>query len=635
MSSGHRNAGDVAGALGAYEIAPAIMLACEGNDMVLASANEAAREAFGERCELGRPMREIASEIDSGTIELMDDMVGAVYATGRSTSRSAHRVQVHEEDREPVEVFWDLTVSPWFADDGSVRGVLAHGVDVTDATRAVRSDELAHGLLHDVVAMQDALLPEWLPVLPGVEVAGRYLLAESELVAGGDWYDALGLGDGRIALVVGDIAGHGVAASAAMGRLRTVLQERLTSGAGLGEVMVALDAFAHSVPEASSATVCVVVLDPATGELEYCTAGHPPPLVVRPDGRSLYLRHSGAAPLSTTGQMTVAVDHVDRGDLLLLFTDGLLARPRRTPAASTVELGQVAADAATSASGRPAPGRADHVCQQALEQMTRRAGYADDIAVLVAEVTEPPRPLHLDVAADAAAVPHVLDGLATWLESMHVRDLDHIVVQHAVDELVTNVVEHAYTATDRSGRLTVDAALLASGEVEIHFADTGSWLSPESPQVRGRGRGLTIVRGMVDRLIVRGTVDGTVVTIRHRLSRHAHMLTGTSTTVTSPEEALTVSAETTCLRLAGCLDRAGLDDLQDALDDLDDPHRVVLDLGQVTRLPSHAVQALHLASRDAADRGQDLVLYAPAGTTAQQVLELVRLPYVLTEPGLA
>ena len=95
---------------------------------------------------------------------------------------------------------------------------------------------------------------------------------------------------------------------------------------------------------------------------------------------------------------------------------------------------------------------------------------------------------------------------------------------------------------------------------------------------------------------------------------------------------MTVSADATRLRLAGCLDRAGLDDLQGALDDLDDPDRVVLDLERVTRLPSHAVQALHLASRDAADRGQDLVLYALAGTTAQQVLELVRLPYVLTDP---
>ncbi len=198
-----------------------------------------------------------------------------------------------------------------------------------------------------MVTLQDALLPQWLPVLPGVEIAGRYLLAQSESAAGGDWYDAVGLGRGRVALIVGDVVGHGVAAASVMGQLRAVLHERLTSGSDLGDAMLALDAFARHIPDARAATLCVAVLDSSTGRLDYCTAGHPPPLVVRP-GASLarYLRHSGAAPLATTGEMTVAVDHVDRGDLVVLYTDGLLARPGRGLASSTVELGQVAVDAA-------------------------------------------------------------------------------------------------------------------------------------------------------------------------------------------------------------------------------------------------------------------------------------------------
>jgi anti-sigma regulatory factor (Ser/Thr protein kinase)/anti-anti-sigma regulatory factor len=631
MTSGDGNSGDLAGALGAYEKAPAIMLACEGDDMVLASANEAARVAFGDRCEFGRPVREMAPEVDQRTFELMDDMVVSVFATGRSITKPAHRVQVRAEDHAPFEVFWDLTFSPWFADDGSVRGVLAHGIDVTGTPRTGREPAER---LHEVVALQDALLPGWLPVLPGVEIAGRYLLAESELVAGGDWYDAMGLADGRVALVVGDVAGHGVSASAAMGRLRAVVEERLISGADLGQVMLALDSFASCVPEAYAATVCVLVLDPRTGELEYCTAGHPPPLVVRPDGRSHYLRHSGAAPLATTGEMSVARDHVECGDLVLLYTDGLLVRPGRSPARSTVELGQVAADAAASVRQPGSPGVADRVCQQALEAMTRRSGYADDIAVLVAEVIQPSVPLHLELAADAAAVPRVLDALATWLESLRVRELDHIVVQHAVDELVTNVVDHAYATARRPGRLTIDAQLLPTGEVEITFVDRGSWVPPHGGH--GRGHGLRMVRGMVDRLVVRGTEAGTVAIVRHRLSRPAWMLTGSTTPVgrqfAEVDEAFTLAADDTCLHLAGSLDRTGLDDLRGALDDVADVGRVVLDLEGVTRLPSSAVQVLHVASRDAADRGQDLVLYAPAGTTAQQVLELVRLPYVLTEP---
>ena len=272
------------------------------------------------------------------------------------------------------------------------------------------------------------------------------------------------------------------------------------------------------------------------------------------------------------------------------------------------------------------------MCEQALELMTRRTGYADDIAVLVAEVTEAPPPLHLELTADAAAVPRVLDALATWLESMHVRDLDHMVVQHAVDELVTNVVEHAYPDGGPVGRITIDAALLGTGEVEIRFADDGGWVPPRTGT--GRGRGLSLVRGMVDRLVVQGAAGGTVAQVRHRLSRPARMLTGASvqdpassasrdarwrptpTGSMSPARS-TRSVSTTCaVPSTTSRTAAGWCSTCEG----------------VTRLPSSAVQALHVASRDAADRGQDLVLYAPAGTTAQHVLELVRLPYVLAEP---
>ena len=205
-------------------------------------------------------------------MELMDDMAGTVFATGRSVTRPAHRVQVQEQDRQPFEVFWDVTFSPWFADDGSVRGVLFHGVDVTDATRGGR---MAPDSLRDVVALQDALLPDWLPVLPGVEIAGRYLLAENELMAGGDWYDAIGVPAVAWPWSSATSPGHGVAASAAMGRLRAVAQERLISGAGLEQVMLALDSFARCIPEASAATICVLVLDPVSGEVRVLH-GRPP-----------------------------------------------------------------------------------------------------------------------------------------------------------------------------------------------------------------------------------------------------------------------------------------------------------------------------------------------------------------------
>jgi anti-sigma regulatory factor (Ser/Thr protein kinase)/anti-anti-sigma regulatory factor len=632
MNAGQWDSGDVSGALGAYASAPAVMLAFEGCDaehLVLASANDAARAAFGDLCEYGRRAHEMAPGVDRGTHDLVNAMVGTAVSTGRSVTRPAHRVRVEETGSEASEVFWDLTISPWYDEDGSMRGVLAHGVDVTERTRARRQ---VPDPLHDVVSMQDALLPEWLPVLPGLEVAGRYLMAHHEADAGGDWYDAMVVPGGRVALVVGDVPGHGVAAAAAMGRLRAVAEERLTSGDGLGTTMRALDSFARDSSEARAATLCVTLLDPGTGRLEYCTAGHPPPLVVRPNGRQArYLARSGAAPLATSGELAIAVDRLARGDLLVLYTNGLLARPDRTPAVSTVELGQAACDAAEHRVGPGLVSLADQVCGETLEAMTLRTGYDDDIALLVASLGEPGAPLHLELDAGDDAMGRVLDSLATWMEPMHVRDLDHIVVQQAVDELVANVVEHAYPDDVAPGRLSVDAALLSTGEIELRVVDRGHWIRPTQGPVPRRG--LAMVRGMVDSLEVEGSDLGTTVTVRHRLSRPAHMLTGAPTALSAASavgEPFRMVQDDDCLQLLGALDRPGAGHLRSTLHDLAVTDRVVLDLSGLTRLPSVAVQVLHAACRDATDRGQELVLFAPAGTTAQHVLELVGLPYALT-----
>jgi serine phosphatase RsbU (regulator of sigma subunit) len=150
----------------------------------------------------------------------------------------------------------------------------------------------------DVVAeFQRALLPKGLPVLPRARIAARYLVAAGDQAAGGDWFDALPLTVGDVALVVGDVVGHGVAASAAMGQLRAVLRHMLATQPDLGAVLEQLDAFAAAEPVLRATTVCVAVLDPEDGGLRYATCGHPPPLVVAPDGAARYLPATGSGPL--------------------------------------------------------------------------------------------------------------------------------------------------------------------------------------------------------------------------------------------------------------------------------------------------------------------------------------------------
>src|ERR1700677_4513534 len=147
--------------------------------------------------------------------------------------------------------------------------------------------------------LQQELLPKGLPVLPRARIAARYLVAAADQAAGGDWFDALPLAGGAVALVVGDVVGHGVAASAAMGQLRAVLRFVLAAQRDLTVALGQLDAFATFEPALHAATVCVAVLDPEGGALRYATCGPPPPLVVAPDGAARYLPTTGSGPLGT------------------------------------------------------------------------------------------------------------------------------------------------------------------------------------------------------------------------------------------------------------------------------------------------------------------------------------------------
>ena len=208
-----------------------------------------------------------------------------------------------------------------------------------------------------VAVLQEALLPTALPVLPRARIAARYLVAGQEQAAGGDWFDAIPLADGSVALVVGDVVGHGVAAAAAMGQLRAVLAELLAAEADLGTVLERADAFAARRPALRAATLALAVLDPAGGTLRYTTCGHPPPLVIGIDGAARYLEGTGTGPLGTGSPPVLATSVLAPGELLMLYSDGLVERPDRTIAEGMAELAVAAAGAVAEAPAERAPVR--------------------------------------------------------------------------------------------------------------------------------------------------------------------------------------------------------------------------------------------------------------------------------------
>ncbi|MER7274393.1 SpoIIE family protein phosphatase [Dactylosporangium sp. NPDC000244] len=618
----------------AVEQAPFVLLVAEGPQLRILGVSRATLAMTGERDVIGRPLREALSDLaGQGWLDAYDE----VYRTGVPVAGQRWRAHLTQPDGTVREFYADFSINPWLEPDGTVRGVIAGGIDVTEIVQArLEAERDADDLreqyrqARDVVdALQQALLPRGLPLLPGARVAASYLLAGAGTAAGGDWFDAVPRATGTLALVVGDVVGHGVAASGVMGQLRAVLQDRLDDGAGPAEALAAADRFARRVPGARAATVCVAVLDTTSGAVEYCTAGHPPPLLVTAAGEPRFLAPSGAGPLGTGGTFPVATARLDVGDVLLLYSDGIVERPGRTVAAASDEFARVAADAvAGRALHAPDVTPAERACTQTVELLVRTTGYRDDITLLAAQRTVPVEPMRTDVPADLTRLGALRKTLGSWLEAVAVTGEDAFAVQHAVGEVATNAVEHA----PPGGSVAVTARLTPLGVAEITVAGPGPWREPR--RVSERGRGLALSSQLVDELTMDRSGRGTVATLRHRVTRPAALLGAAGpgpADVAEPDEDMSIvdSQDGSTVLVAGPVDAATAERLQHELLYRSRGGTVPLtaDLSGVTHLASAGVAALHAIAARHRAHDTALTLLAPPGSPARHVLALVALPH--------
>jgi GAF domain-containing protein len=225
--------------------------------------------------------------------------------------------------------------------------------------------------------LQRSLLPETLPAVPGLGLAVRYLPAADGAAVGGDWYDAFPLDAHRVGLVIGDVFGHSITSASVMGQVRTLLRTCILDHPSPGEVLRRANlALEQLLPEAM-ATVACVVLDPATGEFTYASAGHPPPLVTTATTAE-YL-DGGAGIMLGTGTdapFPAAKCRLPVGSGLLLYTDGLIEDRRR-------DIG-VGMRALAGALRRAAPRTAEQICTTAHKAMLGAGPRTDDICLLAA-----------------------------------------------------------------------------------------------------------------------------------------------------------------------------------------------------------------------------------------------------------
>jgi serine phosphatase RsbU (regulator of sigma subunit)/anti-sigma regulatory factor (Ser/Thr protein kinase) len=354
-------------------------------------------------------------------------------------------------------------------------------------------------------ALQRRLLPD-LDAVDGLELAGRYLPASGASL-GGDWYDAFPLGGGRLAVAAGDVVGHGLTAAAVMAQMRTALRAYAVDGHPPGAVVERVNTLIWDLGPPTMATLVYGVIDPETETLEIVIAGHPPPLLISPDGEAAYLPLQGGVPLGTMplARYRGATCAFPTGTTVLLYTDGLVETRGESIEAGLDRLAGLAAVRV---------GALEELCARLVEELVPGEPN-DDVVVLAARV--PPVPEHLSGRwpAEARALAGVRHVLRRWLRAQGATDAETAEITVACQEACTNAVEHAYRPGHEWFELD---AVVEDRRVRVTVRDQGRWRPSRGTN---RGRGLMMMRGLMEHVDVSRSSEGTAVVLERTLRGEA------------------------------------------------------------------------------------------------------------------
>lgn len=477
-----------------------IALADEGGSLLVHSST-APREQEGPlRIELGEPVAGLVAE-------------------------SGEPLLLHDPDpdlpKDPALKGMGSILSVPLKARGKVTGVIQVGVPAP--RRFTEDDLLLMGLAADRVAislenvrvferehriaetLQSTLMPDRLPRLPGLEAAARYRPAASEAEVGGDFYDVIPMGAGRVGLVMGDVAGKGLAAASIVGRLRSAMRAYALEGhdppmavGNLNQLMW------NEAEDTEMATLIYLVVDSADGTLCWVNAGHLPPLLIGSEETRL-LEGTGGVPL---GVMPHAVYEqgtatLEPGATVLLYTDGLVEKPGEIIDAGLARLRNAAHDA---------EGGPERLCDELLSALVPDDGASDDVALLALHSPAVAERLELTLPADPAELASIRILLRRWLTRAEGSEDDIAEILAATGEAAANAIEHGSSANGGQWELT---GVLDGGEVQITVRDHGSWREGRSRPTGGRGLGL--MRALMDSVEVAPGSEGTIVRMRRRI----------------------------------------------------------------------------------------------------------------------
>jgi serine phosphatase RsbU (regulator of sigma subunit)/anti-sigma regulatory factor (Ser/Thr protein kinase) len=353
---------------------------------------------------------------------------------------------------------------------------------------------------HDTATLlQRSLLPHELPVIDGLDLAAHYEAAGMHEEVGGDWYDVVRRPDGIVHLTVGDVAGRGIRAAVLMGQLRHAFAAYALDHASPAAIVERL---ARHVQGERMATVACVAIDPFTHELAYASAGHVPPLLVEgPRGPIVRLDERGRPPLGwpADGLSPDATGELAPGTIVALYTDGLVER-RDSSLDTQIDL-----------LGASLQARWDSRLGSLVRGIVGRMGHPrsdDDTALLLARVGAVPAEIRIEIPARAELLRELRRRVRRWLTLRQVPENQREAATLAISEACNNSIEHGYR--DGVGMITIGLQH-AEGSLRIVVDDQGEWLVPRRQPTRGRG--LVIMRGLMDDAHVTHGPRGTRITL--------------------------------------------------------------------------------------------------------------------------
>jgi serine phosphatase RsbU (regulator of sigma subunit)/anti-sigma regulatory factor (Ser/Thr protein kinase) len=462
------------------------------------------------------PSTPMAAGLESGRAVLEPDLRAAAGWRAQNPERARRALEygIHSLISVPMQArgvvlglanFWRSGRAEPFAEEDlsfAEELVARAAVSIDNARRYTREHTMA-------VTLQRSLLPRGLPEQPAVEVAHRYLPARAGAGVGGDWFDVIPLPGARVALVVGDVVGHGLHAAATMGRLRTAVHNFSALDLPPDELLGLLDELVVRIDQdepregdgvgITGATCLYAIYDPVTGRASMARAGHPGPAVVHPDGTADFPDVPVSPPLGLSGSLPMETTEMQlpEGSELVLYTDGLVEHRDRD-----IDTGLELLRAALTTAADRTP---EETCRAVFDAMLP-AQPSDDIALLVARtrLLDRTRIAEWDVPSDPAAVAPVR---AEGTRTLEAWGLDQIgfTTELILSELITNAI--------RYGSPPIRVRLLHERTLICEVAD-GSSTSPHLRRAATTdegGRGLFLIAQYAERWGTRYTRRGKII----------------------------------------------------------------------------------------------------------------------------